>query len=151
MRQKRWLDFRLLLITGPIITILVFTACSRSFASNGERIYFTATSDSGEPITYTEGPRMMMPGNFSCVNCHGPEGKGGVIHIMMGTYDVPDITWPELTGPHMEHPPFTEETLKQAITLGIDPGGNPLEYPMPRWKMSTQDLNDLAAYIMSLK
>jgi cytochrome c oxidase subunit II len=112
--------------------------------SNGERIYNTSISASGQPITYTGGPGMMM-------HCHGPEGRGGTVFFMMQSFDIPDITWPVLTGPDMDHPPYTVETLKRAISEGLDPGGNPLEYPMPRWQMSAQDLNDLAAYIMTLK
>ena len=37
-------EFRFMVFTGP-----------SSFSSNGERIYFTATSESGEPITFTMG------------------------------------------------------------------------------------------------
>ncbi len=71
--------------------------------------------------------------------------------MMMQTYDVPNITWPELTAQGMDHSPYTEETLKRAITQGLDPAGNPLEYPMPRWHMSEQDLNDLVSLIKTLK
>jgi cytochrome c oxidase subunit 2 len=71
----------------------------------------------------------------------------------MWRYDVPNITWPELTGPDpdMQHPPYPVETLKRAITQGLDPGGNPLEYTMPRWQMSEQDLNDPVSFIKILK
>lgn len=88
---------------------------------------------------------------FVCASCHGPQGHGGRIAIMMQTYDVPNITWPELTAQDMDHPPYTEETLKRAITQCLDPDGNPLEYPMPRWRMSEQDLNDLVSFIKTLK
>jgi len=95
----------------------------------------------------------MMQGPLACVTCHGREGHGGTVQFMMQQFDVPDITWPELTGPDpdMEHPPYTEETLKQAITRGVDPGGGQLEYPMPRWQMSPGDLNDLVNFIKTLK
>ncbi len=65
-----------------------------SFDSNGERIYFTATSDRGTTITYTGGPvsgMMMGAGYLACASCHGPDGRGGQ-HIMhMQTMDAPDI------------------------------------------------------------
>ncbi|MDH3876031.1 MAG: hypothetical protein OET07_17960, partial [Desulfobacteraceae bacterium] len=48
-----------------------------AFRSNGERIYFTATSERGTEITYTGGPTsggwMMMGGRLACVSCHGPD------------------------------------------------------------------------------
>jgi cytochrome c oxidase subunit 2 len=121
--------------------------------ANGKMIYNTSTSDSGAPITYTGGPGMMMPAELACATCHGPQGHGGTVHFMMQTFDVPSITWPVLTGPDpdMQHPPYTEATLKQAITQGIDPGGSPLDYPMPRWQMSLQDLDDLVSFITTLK
>ena len=93
----------------------------------------------------------MMGGPLACANCHGPEGHGGPVQFMMQSFDVPNIMWPDLTGQHMDHQPYTEETVKQAITQGVDPADNPLEYPMPRWQMSAQDLNDLVSFIKTLK
>ena len=52
---------------------------------------------------------------------------------------------------HEEHPPYTEETLKRAITQGLNPAGEPLEELMPRWQMSEQDLDDLVDFIKTLK
>jgi cytochrome c oxidase subunit II len=51
----------------------------------------------------------------------------------------------------MDHPPYTEETLKRAIIQGIDPAGEPLEWPMPRWNMSDEDLNDLIDFLKMLE
>jgi cytochrome c oxidase subunit 2 len=137
-------------LPGPSITASPTPGGSPS-VSNGQRVYFYSTSASGERITYTAGPEMMMQAPLACVTCHGPKGRGGTVQFMMQTFDVPNITWPELTAQHMDHAPYTEETLKQAITQGIDPAGNPLEYPMPRWQMSEQDLNDLISFIETLK
>lgn len=132
-----------------------------SFESNGERIYFTAESLSEEPITYSGGfPRMHR--RVACVNCHGAEGRGGRVTMMMWRFDVPDITWDNLTQEehheekpgeeeHEEHPPYTEETLRRAITWGIDPAGEPLDELMPRWRLSERDLNDLVDFIKMLK
>ncbi len=82
--------------------------------------------------------------------------------MMMWSFNVPDITWDNLTEEehreepdsgeeHEEHPPYTSETLKLAITRGINPAGEPLDEEMPRWQMSTQDLNDLVDFIKTLK
>ena len=97
-----------------------------SYSSNGQRIYFTSASSSGQPITYTGGPGMMIQSPLSCATCHGSEGHGGGVRFMMRSFDVPDITWPVLIAQHTDHQPYTQETLKQAITKGIDPGGNGL-------------------------
>ena len=161
--MKRWLFYGMSL--ALILTaFIVFVGCNStsgqesgegSFSSNGQRIYLTATSSSGEAIN-PEGFTMMMH-RVACADCHGPEGKGGTVYMMMQSFDVPNITWSELTGQeheeggHEDHPPYTEETLKRAITQGLDPAGQPLDEFMPEWQMSEQDLNDLVDFIKTLK
>ncbi len=130
-----------------------------SFQSNGERIYFTATSASGEPIRYRGGPfEGMMRHPLACVNCHGPQGKGGVVNMMMWRFTAPDIRWHTLTeaeghtgtNEHEEHPPYNEEALKRVIVEGVGPAGEPLGRFMPRWSMSERDLDDLVAFLKTL-
>lgn len=86
----------------------------------------------------------------SCQSCHGPNAHGGEIFLMMQIFQVPDITWKVLTGPHSDHSPFTVDTFKQATTKGLDPAGNNLEYPMPIWTISDRDLNDLISFLQTL-
>ncbi|ADJ26570.1 hypothetical protein Dehly_1279 [Dehalogenimonas lykanthroporepellens BL-DC-9] len=117
--------------------------------ANGRSIYLYSITTSEEFITYTGGPGTMM--RLACVNCHGEQGYGGQIFFMMQSFDVPDITWPELTGQHEEHEPYTVATVKQAITDGLDPAGNELEYQMPQWQMSEADLNDLILFLQTLE
>ena len=69
---------------------------------------------------------------------------------MMAQYDVPNITWPMLTGPDYV-PPYTTDAVKQAITQGIDQQGTSLDPFMPRWSMSAQDLSDLVSYLQTIK
>lgn len=124
----------------------------RSFSSNGERIYYTATSSSGKPITVTMGAMSMPQPMISCVDCHGVDGKGGKVRMMMGSFEAPDIRHKVLTsGHHEEEPPYTDELIKRAITQGLDSSGKPLEFPMPKWSMSEEDLNDLLDYLKRLE
>jgi hypothetical protein len=137
------------------------------FETNGERIYFTATSRRGTEISAEMpfGPGRMrgMRMRMTCASCHGPDGRGGNIRMMMETVEVPDIRYQTLTaeghGDHddghdgeegEEHEAYTEETLKQAITEGIAPDGEPLDWPMPRWTMSEEDLDDLIDFLKTL-
>jgi mono/diheme cytochrome c family protein len=144
-----------------VISGILLSACFSfdRYGSNGERIYFTAESASGQPITYTGSIRMMH--TISCVNCHGPEGEGGRVNMMMSYFESPSITWHVLTQEeeheeepgqegHEEHPPYTEVTLKRAIIEGIDPAGERLDDEMPRWTMSEQDLDDLVSFMKTL-
>ncbi|MHB1415312.1 MAG: c-type cytochrome [Chloroflexota bacterium] len=135
-----------------------------TFASNGQRIYFTATSNSGQPITYQFEGNVPMRGpmmQLACVDCHGSDGHGGRVTMMMASVEAPNITWPALTeaenqegqpeGHEMDHPPYTVETVKRAITQGVDPAGNQLDPYMPRWSMAPPDLDDLVNYLETLK
>ena len=137
---------------GPIYVHL-----NRRFTSNGERIYYTGVSTRSGPIPRTGGPMWVYYTWVGCVACHGVHGRGG-IPIMMGTAVSSDIQYEVLTGKeHPEgdekrnHPPYTDATIEQAITQGVDPAGEPLDWTMPRWQMSAQDLNDVIAYLKTLR
>jgi hypothetical protein len=81
--------------------------------------------------------------------------------MMMSYFDSPNVTWDVLSqeeeheeepgqGEHREHPPYTEVTLKRAITEGVDPAGERFDDEMPHWRMSRQDLDDLVEFIKTL-
>ncbi|MCL4394282.1 MAG: cytochrome c [Chloroflexi bacterium] len=122
-------------------------------SANGRQIYFTATSQRGAPITSDLQVGMMGSRTVACVTCHGPDARGGPVRFMMYSFDAPDIRYETLSSQAMaeDHPPYTDATLKRAITQGVDPGGHPLEAPMPHWSMSPADLDDLIAYLKTLK
>jgi mono/diheme cytochrome c family protein/Spy/CpxP family protein refolding chaperone len=132
----------------------------RAFTSNGERIYYTGISAKTGPIPRTGGPMWVYHAGVGCVACHGVEGRGGV-PVMMGTAVPEDIRYPTLTAaePHKEgekkeepdHPPFTDATIKQAVTQGVDPANKPLDWTMPRWQLTDEDWADLLAYLKTLK
>ena len=132
---------------------------NRDFASNGEQIYYTGTSRTGPPITFQmhDGYGMpMMRGQMACVDCHGENGEGGTLSMMMmGTVEVPTIQYNRLTGEeHSEgeeaHAPYTDETIKRAISEGVNPAGEPLDWPMPVWNMTDAQLDDIIAYLKTL-
>ena len=118
------------------------------FRSNGERIYFTATSERDTNMTYTGGPSsgMMMSGGYlTCASCHGPTGRGGV-HTMMGmqTMNAKDIRWSALQSE------FDAVKFRLAVTEGQDPDGTQLNTDMPRWNIGDDDLADLIAFLKTL-
>jgi len=120
-----------------------------SFSSNGERIYFTATSDRGTEITLKGGPEsnewMMMGGRLACVSCHGTNGQGGRHAMgMMQTMDAKDIRWSTLQDE------FDFEKFRLAVVKGQDPDGTMLNSDMPRWNIGNDDLKDLISYLKTL-
>jgi len=120
------------------------------FNSNGERIYFTSTSDRSTKITYTGGPAsngwmMGGGGRLSCASCHGPDGRGGVHSMgMMQEMDAKDIRWSTLESE------FDPEKFRLAVTKGQDPDGTQLNSDMPRWNIGNEDLADLIDYLKTL-
>jgi mono/diheme cytochrome c family protein len=144
------------LVFGLLVSLVWAVGCSRatpasgatSAVTNGKNIYLTSESNSGELISYTGGLGMMR---LACVNCHGIQGHGGSVRLMMRTFDVPSITWPSLTTAEEDRPAYTESTLKKAISTGVDSAGKQLKEPMPVWQLSDSDFNDLIAYIKTLR
>jgi len=127
------------------------------FESNGAQIYFTGTSRRGTLVTAEMGPGMgkMRGSRLSCASCHGPDGRGGEIQMMMRVIEVPDIRYETLTseehGDHgEEHEAYTEASIRRAITEGVEPSGESLAWPMPRWSMSDEDLDDLMNFLRTL-
>jgi len=127
------------------------------FGSNGEQIYFTGTSQRGTAITAVMQPGMgrMRGSRLTCASCHGADGRGGQVQMMMQVVEIPGIRHETLTGDdHGEdehrHEPYTEQTIRRAITDGVDPDGEPLDWPMPRWSMADEDLDDLVEFLKTL-
>lgn len=139
-----------------------------AFHSNGERIYFTGTSDT-DTITYAGGPdvgTMMMGGRLSCASCHGVDGRGGQHVMHMRTMDAPDIRWQALSEHEQEEAQgasvdsgdepadadheYNLDTFRLAVTEGKHPDGEDLSADMPRWVMGDEDLADLAGYLKQL-
>ncbi len=155
------LKIAIILIAAGVIGLLAvnlysqpyypYTISSSDFQTNGERIYFTSTSNSGEPIISWIGSMTMRGGMISCATCHGADGRGGQGRMMMWTFNAPDIRYSTLTGVRGNETPYTDELIKRAITQGVDADGKRLEPPMPVWQMSDSDLNDLLAYLKTLK
>lgn len=130
----------------------------RSVSSNGEMIYFTGYNEDGIRTPSTGGPGWLYMHGGACVTCHGQDGKGGTVPHMCAEV-APDITYHALTEEEHEeadaheepHPPYTDETIREAITEGVEPNGEGLDPCMPRWDMSDGDLNDLIDYLKTLE
>jgi len=128
------------------------------YDSNGERIYYTGVSERTGPVPFQGGPMWLAMHGGGCASCHGINGRGGV-PVMMGTAIPADIRYEALTAKDVHnqrreeeaHPPYTDELIKQAITQGLDPAGKSLDWTMPRWQMTQEDLNDLIAYLKTLQ
>lgn len=121
----------------------------------GRRIYQEGVSPSGSPIVAVmgDGGVEVPAASLPCAGCHGRDGKGRP----EGGVRPSDLTWTALSKPYgvthpdgRRHPPYDARLLKKAISLGLDPAGNPLDATMPRYRMSLEDMEDLVAYLRQL-
>lgn len=121
----------------------------------GRRIYFQGAGEEGhQPIAVigrggAEVPASVLP----CSSCHGEDGRGRP----EGGVNPSDLTWSALTRPYVrrtpdgrEHPPYDEARFQRAVTMGLDPGGNPLHVAMPLYRLTHAEADALVAFIKTL-
>ncbi len=121
----------------------------------GRQIYQEGTSPSGGEIVAVLGEdQIEIPASsVPCSSCHGRDGRGRP----EGGVSPSDLRWESLTRPYgvthpsgRTHPAYDERLLKRAVSLGLDPAGQPLHVAMPRFRMSLGDMADLVAYVKRL-
>lgn len=156
--NRAWLVLALLAIVVGLLGLVVTVAVAArpgpppaNAVERGRWIFFTATDpDTGVPIPYSGG--MMMP--MSCADCHGADGRG----LRMPMFTSPDIRYRNLTDPagmiepdgSRGHSYRSDSEICRAITQGIDPEGQPLAWPMPRWQLTDRQCADVIAFLKSL-
>lgn len=121
----------------------------------GQQIYLTGTSPSAQKIQarLTKDGALLPAALIPCVNCHKYNGKGGT----EGGVTAADIRWFKLSRPYgllktgnKSHPPYTQRSIKKAISMGTGSAGQALNQAMPRYQLSHQDMRDLIAYLTGL-
>jgi mono/diheme cytochrome c family protein len=94
----------------------------------------------------------MMFARASCAQCHGSDAKGRTISYMMTSFEAPDISWTTLSQPIKAdngsiEPAYDPTTFARAVTKGIDSVGGALNPPMPRWDLTTVQVEGLIAFL----
>jgi cbb3-type cytochrome c oxidase subunit III len=99
-------------------------------------------TDQGEPVAGAA-----LYGKYGCINCHGPNGLGGVPNPQS-----PDKAIPPLSGADFFSEFNTDPKIKEIIRTGSVLGSAPI-VSMPHWGgiLSDDQLNALVAYIKTLK
>lgn len=73
-----------------------------------------------------------------CASCHGADGRGrpegGVVPA-------------DITAAALRAASYTDHSIKRAITMGVRASGSPLAVAMPRYQMSSGDMDALLAYL----
>jgi mono/diheme cytochrome c family protein len=126
-------------------------------AALGRLIYYTGADATGPIPRAVAGGGLSglgMMSNVACVDCHGQDGRGGRIGMMFATVDIPDIRYSVLTAARTDDgtttPAWTDADIARAIRDGVEPDGQHLKAPMPRWAMSDADVSAVIAYLKEL-
>ncbi len=105
-----------------------------------------------EPPAIPQGQGAAVEGSvlyvrYGCINCHGPNGLGGVPNPLS-----PDKTIPPLSGPGFRHDFPTDKAIYDVIRSGSVIGRAPI-VSMPHWGGIIPDaqLRALIAYLKTLK
>ncbi|MCG2808499.1 MAG: cytochrome c, partial [Coriobacteriia bacterium] len=76
------------------------------------------------------------------------------VDMMYQSTEIPDIRYSSLTSPHTEDetetPGWTDAEIARAIREGIEPDGNRIKSPMPRWNMTDAEISDVIDYLKEL-
>jgi mono/diheme cytochrome c family protein len=107
--------------------------------ANGRSIFQTGKDQEGIQIVASPPPLF-----DSCAACHQSDGAGG-LHLPGGAISA-DLRPSALV--LQQTRPYTLALLERAISTGIDNQGVPLSPVMPRWRLSKQDLDDVALYVL---
>jgi len=141
-----------LLIAALLWIGLITTQASTQ--EHGREIYRRGTVSGSSVGTAAIGTdAVLLPSSsFACATCHGTHGEGG----HESGVDTPPLNWKRLISPSVSsvtgrrRDAYTPETLRRAITVGVDPSGAHLYPGMPRYTMPDKDLTELLAYLERL-
>ncbi len=157
MTHTKWLIGGIALIMLGLVGLVLLgfgilpgASANSTPVAQGEWIFQTGTDPSGQPIPYSGGMGMMQT---SCASCHGADGRG----LRTPMFVSPNVTYRNLTDPAgmtepdgTRGPTYTDDQIRRAVTQGIDPEGETLDWPMPRWQLTDAEWSDLLGYLKTL-
>ncbi len=133
----------------------------------GERMYREGILPSGEPMMAMVSEDIEVDGTmFSCESCHLRSGRGSLEGTVITLPTCGSWLYKPLVGREMRPqsearlpdrlnpPPFrqayTDKLVARAIWAGKDADGRELNWVMPRYKLSTRDMEILVYYLKHL-
>lgn len=116
----------------------------------GKSLYVRGDTLTSHGVVALIGEVEVPASTIPCASCHGNRGEG----TTEGGVASGNVQWANLTkrdghthSTGRKHGAFDDLSLARSITSGIDSSGNALLSAMPRYKMSTEDMADLIAYL----
>jgi cytochrome oxidase Cu insertion factor (SCO1/SenC/PrrC family) len=160
-------------LAGPISPAELVAEVRGLIERPGERIYRDGLLPSGRPLSALQGGTLAEGAHLACASCHRRSGFGS----SEGGVYVPRVTGPTLFQPRQLRradlfrnlyqeaqpkpygervrdprlrPAYTRETLATALREGRDPIGRQLDPLMPRYRLSEDEVGQLADYLEGL-
>lgn len=146
-----------------VMLMCLFLAAPGAYASSltpgeqlGKRIFFEGVDAEGKEVMALFGKEQLKLSGRSaaCATCHGYDGLGrsesGVVATRI-TWSTLMKSYPHLHADGLEHPPFSEETLKSYLVSGLFPGGIKGNPDMPRYSLSPDSLATVITYLKRLE
>jgi hypothetical protein len=141
----------------------VFALAGPVADDSGQRLYRRGLTVEGSPVEASRATDSLVRGAAAaCINCHQRSGLGShegrlLIPPVTGRYlfrpraqDGDDRNIPFVEGMRGERSPYTDATLARAIRDGVDADGRTLDYLMPRYSLSGDDMASLIDYLKRL-
>jgi ABC-type branched-subunit amino acid transport system substrate-binding protein len=124
----------------------------------GEKIYKQGLLSSGKFIPATIHGDIKVTGDqVICSSCHRKSGMGTTEGQQVVPAIAGDVLFKPLRLPTDKpplppalRPAYTRDTLKVALTMGIDANGKKLDPFMPRYEISDEELDSLILYLNTL-
>lgn len=139
----------------------------------GRRIYREGRLADGSPLRAIRSEGFILEGEqAACVTCHRDSGMGSVEGSLELSLLVPPVTGPLLFAPArftgtflnkahhwvpneawaraLTRVAYDDQSFARALREGLDPDGQPLIAPMPRYELDESSLSALATYLRGL-
>ena len=99
--------------------------------------------------------RYLVNNVAQCTQCHTPRNERGELILSRLLEGAPILvskpsmitSWADFAPRIAGLPQYSQEQIITLLTTGIGREGKPLRSPMPTYKMSQQDAEDVAAYL----
>lgn len=123
---------------------------SASAVESGARLYLQGRGSNGLAVSaHVQGDVPVPAAATACVQCHRRSGLGVAEGGQRSAAIDASHLFSPVNGPN-GRPAYDEASLLRAVTAGIDSGGRPLSSLMPRYALTPDEIEALAAYLRTL-
>lgn len=134
--------------------VMFMLACTIVVAAAVAQKRTTISAGTGNP----EHGRYLVENVAMCIQCHTPRTENGdlLLSRMLLGAPVPVAKpyafqqWAEYAPRIAGLPQYTDQQILALLTTGVGRDGMPLRAPMPTFRMSLQDAQDVVTYLKSL-